>query len=356
MLRMIAAMALMLLAFGGGGLRAQQGPAGQEGVYTIPHFQFESGKSMEGMKVGYVTFGRLNADKSNAVLLVPGTSSLRHWADDYIGAGKMYDTDKYFFVSVDAIGAGTSSQPKDGLGADFPAYTIRDEVRAQHEMVTGGFNLDHLLAVAGPSMGSFQGVEWGVTYPGFAHGLVLIVPAARSDNHFRALVDSMTAMISLDPGYQGGHYVQNPTEGLRRAGTVYFPWLYSDAYLDTLSNAQDYDKALWAFGTAWARTWDTNAILLRYNASRNHDASAPYGGDMKAALARVNAKALMLVSMTDRTIPDYLSRELYAGLHDATWVEIPTIRGHLGGAAPLPNSGEYVFMADRIRAFLDGLR
>ena len=74
---------------------------------------------------------------------------------------------------------------------------------------------------------------------------------------------------------------------------------------------------------------------------------------MRAALGRVKGKVLMLVSMTDRTIPGYLSRELYAGLHDAVWVEIPTIRGHLGGAAPLPGSGEYVFMAERIRAFLD---
>ena len=223
-------------------------------------------------------------------------------------------------------------------------------------MVTKGLGLDRLLAVAGPSMGSFQGVEWGVTYPGFVKGLVLIGAAARSDNHFRALVDSMTAMISLDPAYQGGTYAQNPTEGIRRAGTIYFPWRSSDEYLQTLSTAADYDKALWAFGNGWARVWDANAILLRYNASRNFDASTPYGGDMRAALARVQAKSLLLVSMTDRTIPNYLSRELYAGLKDATWAEIPSIRGHLGGAAPLPGSGEYHFMADRIRGFLDGLK
>lgn len=353
MLRLPAGATLLTLALATAPLHAQPASAGQEGVYTVPQFRFENGKAMDSMKVGYVTFGQLNAEKSNAVLLVPGTSSLRHWADEYIGPGKMYDSDKYFFISVDAIGGGTSSQPKDGLGADFPSYTIRDEVRAQHDMVNKQFGLDHLLAVAGPSMGSFQGVEWGVTYPGFAHSLVLIVPAARSDNHFRALVDAMVAMITLDPAYQGGRYNQNPTEGIRRAGTIYFPWLYSDDYLQTLSTPDEYEKGLWAFGTGWSRNWDANAILLRYNASRNHDASTPYGGDMRAALSRVKGKVLMLVSMTDRTIPGYLSRELYAGLADAAWVEIPTIRGHLGGAAPLPGSGEYAFMAERIRSFLD---
>lgn len=329
---------------------------GQEQVYTIKQFRFESGRMMDDMKVGYVTFGQLNADKSNAVLLVPGTSSLRHWADNYIGPGKTYDTDKYFIVSVDAIGGGTSSQPKDGLGANFPSYTIRDEVRAQHEMVSAGLGLDHLLAVAGPSMGSFQGVEWGVTYPRFAHGLVLIVPAARSDNHFKSMVDGMVALITLDPGYQDGKYTANPTEGIRRAGTLYFPWLYSDAYLETLKTPETYQKALWAFGDAWASTWDTNAIILRYKASREHDASIPYGGSMNAALARITVPVLMLVSLTDRTIPSYLSRELYAGLRDVRWAEIPTIRGHLGGAAPLPDSPEYSFITAQVRPFLDSLR
>lgn len=354
MLRALAGAAFALLVIGVTA-HAQPATPGVEAVYTIPHFQFENGKTLDAMKVGYVGFGKLDAAKSNAVLLVPGTSSTRHWVDDYVGPGKMYDTDKFYFVSVDAIGGGTSSQPSDGLGADFPRYTIRDEVHAQYELVTKGLGLDHLLAVAGPSMGSFQGVEWGVTYPGFAHGLVLIVPAARSDNHFRALADAMTAMVTLDPAYQGGRYTTNPTEGIRRAGTIYFPWLWSDAYLQNLTTPEAYQKALVAFGDGWAKVWDTNAILLRYDASRNHDASIPYGNDMRAALARVQAKTLMLVSMTDRTIPGYLSRELYAGLHDATWVEIPTIRGHLGGAAPPANSAEYVFMAERIRAFLNAL-
>lgn len=329
--------------------------AQQEGVYTIPHFRFENGAEMDNMKVGYVTFGQLNADRSNAVLLTPGTSSLRHWADAYIGPGKMYDTDKYFVISVDAIGGGTSSQPRDGLGPNFPSYTIRDEVRAQHELVAAGLGLAGLHAVSGPSMGSFQGVEWGINFPSFMKGLVLIVPAARSDQHFWSIVDAVRAMITLDPAYNGGTYTQNPTEGIKRAGTIYFPWLYSDAYLETLTTTKAYEDALWAFGTGWSKAWDANAILLRYNASRNHDASIPFNGNMKEALGRIQAKALLLVSQTDRTIPGYLSRELYAGLKNASWVEIPTIRGHLGGAAPLPGSAEDLFMREKIRAFLDGL-
>jgi homoserine O-acetyltransferase/O-succinyltransferase len=96
-LRALAAAVLALLAV------TSMANAQQEGVYTIPHYKFETGQEMDNVKIGYVTYGKLNADKSNAVVLVPGTSSGRHWADEYVGPGKMYDTDKYFFIGVDQV-------------------------------------------------------------------------------------------------------------------------------------------------------------------------------------------------------------------------------------------------------------
>jgi homoserine O-acetyltransferase len=329
--------------------------AQQEGSYTIPHYKFEDGKELDNVKIAYVTYGKLNESKSNAVLLVPGTSSGRHWADDYVGSGKMYDTDKYFFIGVDVIGGGLSTQPKDGLGMDFPRYTVRDMVHTEYLMVHDGLKLNSLLAVSGPSMGSFQGVEWGINYPNFMKGLILIVPAARSDQHFHSIADATIGMITLDPAYKGGKYTENPVEGIKRSGMVYFPWLFSDEYLLTLKEPEPYQTALMAFGTGWAKNWDANSLIIRYSASRNFDASAPYAGNMKVALGKIVAKSLLLPSQTDRTIPAYLSRELLAGIKDAKYVEIPTIRGHLGGAAPIKGSAEEAYIADQIRGFLDGL-
>ena len=329
--------------------------AQQEGIYTIPHYKFEDGKELDNVKIAYVTYGKLNDAKTNAVLLTPGTSSGRHWADDYVGPGKMYDTDKYFFIGVDVIGGGLSTQPKDGLGMDFPRYTVRDMVHTEYRMLHDGLKLNSLLAVAGPSMGSFQGVEWGINYPNFMKGLILIVPAARSDQHFHSIVDATIGMITLDPAYKGGKYTENPVEGIKRSGMVYFPWLFSDEYLMTLKEPEPYQTGLMAFGTGWAKNWDANSLIVRYTASRNFDASAPYGGNMKTALSKVNAKCLLLASQTDRTIPGYLSRELFAGLKDAKYVEIPTIRGHLGGAAPIKGSAEEAYISEHVRSFLDSL-
>lgn len=325
-----------------------------EAVYQVGHFAFENGGEIPDMRVGYVTWGTLNATKSNAILLVPGTSGNRHSYDAHIGPGKTFDTDKYFVIGADPIGGGTSSSPKDGLGISFPKYTIRDMVRAQHEMIAKGLDITKLLAVGGGSMGSFQTVEWGINFPDVMSGMIMIVPAARSDHHFAAVVDAFEAMITLDPKYQGGKYTENPTEGIRRAALIYFPWTTSDEYLATLDDAA-YEAAKKAAGEVWVKNWDANSMLWRYLASRNFDASTPFGGDMMKALAEIKAQVLLLPSMTDRTIPGYLTRELYRGLRSRTvYAEIPSIRGHSAGGAP-PGTAEYGYVSEKVRTFLAGL-
>ncbi len=335
---------------------AGTGPAKAEteAVFDAGKFAFENGGEIPNMKVGYVTWGTLNAAKSNAILLVPGTSGTRHSYDRHIGPGKTFDTDKYFVIGADPIGGGTSSSPKDGLGVAFPRYTIRDMVRAQHRLVTQGLGISKLFAVGGSSMGSFQTVEWGIAFPDAMRGLIMLVPAARSDNHFAAVVDAFEATITLDPAYMGGAYKTNPVEGIKRAALIYFPWQTSDEFLIGL-DAAAYEAAKKATGERWVKEWDATSMLWRYYASRGHDASKPFGGDMMKALARIVAPVLLLPSMTDRTIPGYLTRELYRGLRgQVEYAEIPSIKGHSAAGAG-PGTAEYGFVSEKIRAFLAGL-
>ncbi len=328
--------------------------AQQEGSFVIPNFQFEKGGELTDMKVGYITWGKLNEARDNAILILPATNAPKAWAAYHIGPGKTFDSDKYFIIGVDPIGSGTSSQPGDGLGPKFPKYTIRDMVRAQHELLTRQFGLSQARAIGGASMGSFQSVEWGVTYPGFARGLVLWVPAARSDRHFQAIVDAVNAVITLDPAYKGGYYDTQPVEGMRRAGMVYFPWLYSDQYLAQLVSDADFKRAEMAFGDGWARSWDANTLIWRYEASRNHDASEPFGGDMKKALSRIDVPVLILSSSSDRTVPAYLTDELENGLAHVTRIVFQTRNGHLGY---LQGAGtpEYQQISSATRGFIESL-
>ena len=326
----------------------------QDAIHLIPEFTFENGAKFQNMKVGYNTYGQLNDARNNAVLVTHATNGIRKSMEAYIGPGKAFDTEKYFIITVDAIGGGLSSAPSDGMGIDFPIYTIRDMVSAQHDLVTKGLGLNQLHAVGGPSMGSFQGLEWGIHYPDFMKGLILIVPSAKSHANFHAIVDAMIATVKLDPAWNGGRYTQNPVEGLKRAGMIFVTWLRSDDFFGAIKTPEDYRKALMAFGEAYA-AWDARNWMWRYFASRDHDVSKPFGGSVSTALLHIKAKALVMPSMSDRLLPLSAAREVYKGIKDATYSEIPSILGHLAYFPGNETASEYVFVTSRIREFLSGL-
>ncbi len=326
----------------------------QEAIHVIAQFQFENGATLKDLQVGYVTHGALNARKDNAILVTHGTSANRHTFDPYIGPGKAFDTRRYFVIAVDAIGGGTSSSPKDGLGVDFPRYTIRDMVKAQLELITHGLGLSGILATGGSSMGAFQALEWGVTFPDFAKGLLLIVPAAKAPNNIKAVIDTMFEIVKLDPKWNGGRYTENPTRGLTAAGMLFGTWFLSDEYLESMQTPATYEEALKVMAKVFVN-WDAVSLMWRYLASREHDASKPYAGDMKKALGRVNAKTLVMPSATDRVLPLFGAHELRDGIAGALYQEIPSVMGHMAQNPADTSSSEHQFVAATISRFLSDL-
>ena len=318
-------------------------------IFNIYDFEFEDGSVLPELRVGYETQGKLNAGRDNAILLLHGTSGNRHSFEAMTGPGKTFDTEKTFVITIDAIGGGDSSSPKDGLGQDFPRYTIRDMMAAQHALVTRGLELATLRAVGGSSMGSFVALEWGIHHSETVRSLILLVPSPKAEANFQLTVDLMASVIAIDPKWQGGRYTRNPIEGLRLAGMVYYPWTVSTAYLDGLPAnqlAKDVEDAARAFAN-----WDANSLVLRYAASRAHDVSAPFGGDMAAALAQITAPTLVLPSASDRLLGVDGARRIRDGVKQAIYSEIPSNLGH---RAARRGSGtpEGDFVDRQIRAFL----
>jgi homoserine O-acetyltransferase len=318
-------------------------------TFLIYDFQFENGSVLPELRVAYETRGALNAGRDNAILLLHGTSGNRHAFDALIGPRKTFDTDKNFVITVDAIGGGDSSSPKDELGQSFPRYTIRDMMAAQHALVTRGLELATLRAVGGTSMGSFVGLEWGIHHPEMVRSLILLVPSPKAEPNFQLTVDLMTSVVALDPNWQGGRYTHNPVEGLRLAGMLYYPWVVSAPYLERLPArrlARELDESARLFGN-----WDANSLLLRYAASRAHDVSVPFGGDMNAALAQIAAPTLILPSASDRLLGVDGARLIRDRVKQATYAEIPSDLGHRA-ARPAPGTPEEDFVDRQIRAFL----
>jgi homoserine O-acetyltransferase/O-succinyltransferase len=328
------------------------GPAwsadGAPQLFSILDFQFEDGSVLPDLHIAYETRGTLAPGHDNAILLLPGAIGDRHAFDTMVGPGKTFDTDKYFVITVDPIGGGDSSSPAEGMGQDFPRYTIRDMMEAEYALVSRELGLSRLFAVGGLSMGSFVALEWGIHHPEIVGRLVLLAPSPKSDAGFRLTVDLVNTVIALDPEWQGGHYSRNPAEGLRHAGMLFYPWVVSAAYLDRIS-AHDLAGGLEDMARSFSE-WDANALVLRYAAYRGHDVSAPFDGDMTTALAKITAPTLVLASASDRLVGIEGARRIADGLKHARYAEIPSDLGHRAVRAP-PGTSEGDFIDRQIRSF-----
>lgn len=160
----------------------------QQRFADLGNFTLDNGQTIQNCRLGYRTFGKLNASRSNAVLVPTwfgGTSAQKAFV---AAPGGLADSTRYFTIVVDALGNGISSSPSNSAtqpGAQFPAFSIRDMVRSEYELATKVLGLRHLYAVMGISMGGMQSFEWLVSYPDFMDNVVPIVGTPRQSSYDR---------------------------------------------------------------------------------------------------------------------------------------------------------------------------
>jgi homoserine O-acetyltransferase len=138
----------------------------------IGDFRLDNGQTIRDCVVGYRTYGSLAGDKSNVIVVLTWFGGTTEGLEQWIGPEKLYDSSKYFIVSIDAFGDGISSSPSNGANETF---TMRDMVRAQHDFLTRELKIDHVLAVSGLSMGGMQTFQWIGSYPSFMTKAIPIV-------------------------------------------------------------------------------------------------------------------------------------------------------------------------------------
>ena len=299
---------------------------GSHQKFLLQSFPLFSGACISPLTVAYTTYGKPNADRNNFVLVLPGTSNTRHGALLHIGPGRAFDTGRFCVVSIDVIGGGDSTQPGDGLGVDFPPYSIADMVLAQHALALHLTKGSPLAAVAGASMGAFQALEWVVRFPHLVSAAVLLVPAARAGQLFKETVRQMRRIIELDPAWQSGNYRSNPIAGLRAAGHHYFPWTVTDAYLESVTPetlAEDTQAVADNFAL-----WDAWSLIRRYEASSQFDISAGRGS-LDNVLANIRARLLIMPCHQDRLLGVDSAKMIHRLAPKSDYVEIDSLRGHL---------------------------
>jgi len=280
-------------------VRAADYPASAEGDYVIKDFRFQSGESLPELRMHYRTLGTPFRDKDgmvrNAVLILHGTTGsssqfLREeFANQLFGNGQVLDATRYFIVIPDNIGHGQSSKPSDGLHAKFPRYGYRDMVRAQHDLLEDGLDVNHLRLIFGTSMGGMHCWLWGETYSDYMDALMPMASlptqiSGRNRVWQRLIMDA----IRNDPAWHDGDYETQPPGTRIALEMSYFMGNNPVNRLKEAPTLAAVDETLDRYVGERLPKVDANDYLYAFQASYDYD-PGPDLEKIKAPLLAINS-------------------------------------------------------------------
>ncbi len=329
----------------------------------------DCGESLSPVTIAYQTYGRLNADKSNAILLChaltgdhyvadphPVTGKPGWWAD-LVGPGRIFDTDRYFLICSNVLGGcmGTTGpadlNPATGQpwGLAFPVITIVDMVRAQVRLIDH-LGIEKLFCVVGGSMGGMQALEWASRYPGRVFAAAPIATAARHSAQNIAFAEVGRQAILTDPDFHGGDYARHgarPDRGLAVARMAAHITYLSEAALHRKfgRNLQGRDRFTYGFGadfqvqsylrhqgSSFVDRFDANSYLYITRAMDYFDLAGDHGGQLAQAFQGTPVRFCVISFTSDWLFPTAESRAVVHALNavaaNVSFVEIDSDKGH----------------------------
>ena len=331
--------------------------------------KLSSGAAIDGYSLMVETYGTLNADRSNAVLICHALNASHHvagtyaddpatlgWWDNMVGPGKPVDTNRFFVVGVNNLGSCFGStgpmsiDPGAGLpyGASFPVVTVEDWVNAQARLADT-LGIARWAAVMGGSLGGMQALSWTIQYPDRIAHCVAIASAPKLSAQNIAFNEVARTAIRSDPDFHGGNYYAHatvPKRGLRVARMIgHITYLSGDDMAEKFGRAMraaDYqfhyeiefevERYLRYQGDKFSEYFDANTYLLITRALDYFDPAKATGGDLVAALKSARAKFLLVAFTTDWRFPPARSREIVEALIDngreVAYAEIDAPHGH----------------------------
>ncbi len=342
--------------------------APQTHCFTAP-LVLQCGASMADYTLMYETYGQLNADKSNAVLVCHALNASHHvagvyadqpdnigWWDNMVGPGKPLDTTQFFVIGVNNLGSCFGStgpmhiNPSTGklYGADFPVVTVEDWVNAQARLADV-LGITQFAAVMGGSLGGMQALAWSMMYPERLRHCVVVASTPKLSAQNIAFNDVARQAIITDPDFHGGDfYAHNvvPKRGLRVARMIgHITYLSNDDMAEKFGRdmrSNDYqfgygvdfeiESYLRYQGDKFSAYFDANTYLLITKALDYFDPARHYGGDLTQALANTRAQFLVVSFTTDWRFSPERSHEIVHALvsnqRRVTYAEIDAPHGH----------------------------
>ncbi len=309
---------------------------------------FECGQKMGPLTLAYETYGELNKDKTNAVLVLHALTGDSHaagyyskhdnkpgWWDIMIGPGKGIDTDKYFVICSNVLGGCRGSTGPSSIDPDtgrpyslnFPAITIGDMVQAQKHLIEH-LGIEQLLAVVGGSMGGMQALEWSVRFPDMVRAAIPIATTTKHSSMAIAFNEVARQAIMKDPNWNNGDYYENhyPSHGQAVARMIGHITYLSDSALKkkfgrthqkenkfTYSMENDFQvgEYLAYQGQKFVDRFDANSLLYLTKASDHFELADKYGqGSLAEAFSLARCKYLVVSFTSDWLYPTRQSRTM----------------------------------------------
>jgi homoserine O-acetyltransferase/O-succinyltransferase len=329
-----------------------------------------SGAVLRDYTLVYETYGTLNADRSNAVLVCHALNASHHvagtyadsdrsegWWDNLIGPGKPLDTNRFFVIGINNPGScfgstgPTHTNPATGrpYGADFPVVTVEDWVDAQARLLDR-LGIERLAAVIGGSLGGMQALSWTMRHPARVGHALIIASAPNLSAQNIAFNEVARRAIITDPDFHAGHFYAHgvlPKRGLRVARMIgHITYLSDDSMEAKFGRAmrsaelaystQEIEFQIESYlryqGDKFSEYFDANTYLLITRALDYFDPAREFGGNLSAALAVARAKFLVVSFTTDWRFSPLRSREIVKALvdnrRDVSYAEIDAPHGH----------------------------
>jgi homoserine O-acetyltransferase/O-succinyltransferase len=316
-------------------------------IAPLGDLKLENGETIHDCRIGYRTFGTLNAAKSNAVLFPTWFSGRSDDLVQYMNADGLVDPARYFAIAVDALGDGVSSSPSNSAAQPrmhFPKFTIADMVSAEYRLVHDVLGIPHLHAVMGISMGGMQTFQWVLSYPSFMDKAVPIVGSPRLTATDLLLWTSEADAITESAGWDGGNYQHAPP--LLAVGEMHEFALTTPVYRARSTPPAEFPAFLKEIDNAPLGRMDANDWLRQLQAMMAIDGAKPYGESLARAAHAVKAKMLIVAAKQDHMVNPSPALE-FAGAVGAPTIVLDSDCGHLSPGC------ESASLNPRVRAFLD---
>ena len=272
-----------------------------------------SGEVLSSAFLVYKTYGKLDANKSNVVVLPTFYTGSHQRNEGFFGVGRAIDPDKHFIVSINMFGNGLSSSPSNAEppqdGPRFPHISLWDNVACQYRLVTEALGVSRIALVAGWSMAGCQAYQWAAQYPDFVDAIMPFCASAKTSPHNYVFLEGVRAALCADQNWKNGDYTSPPVNGLKAFARVYVGWAFSQTfYRESLYKKigyESFEELLVDWEEDHAENWDANDLICKLRTWQTSDISIGpiYNGNFEDALKSIKAKSILMTCTQDLYFP-----------------------------------------------------